>query len=168
MSNPTHKSESFLVDVTPGENGAVKLQVRAEKYLRFWLKQHAKVGDVGAMKVELRKPKRSDLQNSFYWVYLDLISLSSGHTPMEIHNWAKGKFMTEGIIEVFGEKVRKVKSTTDLNRSEFVEYLARIEETTGIPIPDPAPFNIGLTWEEYESLKRSQRSQYRKLTANIK
>jgi hypothetical protein len=165
-SIPSYKSESFLVEIVR-ENDQPRLIVKADKYLRHWLKEHAKPGDVGTMKIELKKPKRTSLQNSFYWVYLDLVSLSSGHTPKELHNWAKGKFMTKGISEVFGDKVRQVKSTTDLNRSEFVEYLSRIEETTGVPIPDPEPFSIGITHKEYEQLKKEQRKNYKKIKAKI-
>lgn len=161
-STPSHKTESFVVEIVR-EGDQPRLQVKADKYLRYWLKTNAKVGDVGTLKIELKKPKRTSLQNAFYWVYLDLISVSSGHTPMEIHTWAKGKFMSEGITEVFGEKVRKVKSTTDLNRSEFVEYLSKIEEATGVPVPDPEPFSVGLTWREYEEMKQAQRQQYSKL-----
>lgn len=167
-SHPSHKVESFVVEIIK-EGDHARLQVKADKYFRYWIKINAKPGDEGTMKIELKRPKRSALQNAFYWVYLDLVSLSSGHTTMEIHNWAKGKFMTEGITEVFGEKVRKVKSTTDLNRSEFVEYLSQIEEHTGIPVPDPEPFSFGLTWGEYETMKRAQKGKYQKLKAkNLK
>lgn len=161
-SIPSHKSESFLVRIIK-EGDQPRLIVQADKYMRHWLKTNAKPGDEGSMKIELKRPKRSALQNAFYWVYLDLVSVSSGHTTDELHNWAKGKFLTKGITEVFGDKVRKVGSTTDLNRSEFVEYLARIEEATGVPVPDPEPFSIGLTWDEYKQMKQAQRSNYQKI-----
>lgn len=163
-SIPSHKSESFLVRIIK-EGDQPRLIVQADKYMRHWLKLNAKPGDEGTMKLELKKPKRSALQNAFYWVYLDLVSLSSGHTPMELHTWAKGKFLSKGITEVFGEKVRKVSSTTDLNRSEFVEYLSQIEEATGVPVPDPEPFSIGITWDDYNRMKQEQRQKYSKIKA---
>ncbi len=162
-SIPDFKSETFLVDVIK-DGDRPRLVVRADMYMRTWLKNNAKPGDEASMRIELRRPKRTLLQNAFYWVYIDLVSLSSGHTTDEIHTWAKGAFLSQGITEVFGHKVRKVKSTTDLNRSEFCEYMDRIEEATGVPIPDPEPF-LGLTWDEYREKKRVQRSNYQKIKA---
>lgn len=160
-SIPSFKSETFLVQIIrEGEN--TRLVVKADKYMRFWLKNNSKPGDEGSMRIELRRPKRTALQNAFYWVYLDLVAISSGHEVEELHTWAKGTFLSTGITEVFGHKVRKVKSTTDLNRSEFVEYLSQIEEATGVPIPDTEPF-LGLTWDEYRDKKQIQRSNYKKI-----
>ncbi len=160
-STPSFKSETFLVTIIK-EGEQPRLIVKADKYMRFWLKNNAKPGDEGSMRIELRRPKRTALQNAFYWVYLDLIAISSGHTTDELHLWAKGAFLTTGITEVFGHKVRKVKSTTDLNRSEFVEYMSQIEEATGVPIPDPEPF-LGLTWDEYREKKQVQRQKYKNI-----
>lgn len=160
-SIPSFKSETFLVTIVK-EGEQLRIVVKADRYMRFWLKNNAKTGDEGSMRLELRRPKRTALQNAFYWLYLDLVSLSSGHTVKELHNWAKGAFLTTGITEVFGHKVRSVKSTTDLNRSEFVEYLSRIEEATGVPIPDTKPF-LGLTWDEYRKKKQIQRRNYQQI-----
>ncbi len=162
-SNPTYKSETFAVKLFKTEQGLVA-RIQADKFYRHFINTHGKEGQEGTIKLTLLKPKRTTLQNNFYWVYLDLISMSSGHSPEELHIWAKGKFLSKGITEVFGDKVRKVESSTELNRSEFTEYLARIELTTGIPIPNPEPFNLGITWEEYRKIKEDQRRKY----ANMK
>ena len=163
-SIPSFKSETFAIKIVTTENGLVA-RIQAEKFYRHFINTYAKEGMEGTLKLELRKPKRSVSQNNFYYVYLGLISLSSGHTVRELHNWAKGKFLTKGITEVFGDKVRRVESTTELNRSEFTEYLARIELQTGIPLPNPEPFNISLTWEEYKKIKEEQRVKYLNMTA---
>lgn len=135
-------------------------RITAEKFYRHFLKTYAKVGMEGTLKIELKKPKRTVAQNNFYWVYLELIAMSSGHSAQDLHNWAKGKFLSKGITEVFGDKVRKVDSTTELGRNEFGEYMARIELATEIPIPDPEPFNVGLTYLEYQYIKQEQKEKY--------
>lgn len=168
-SIPTHKKESFSIKIFEVEQDGQKVlvaRVQAEKFYRHFMKTYAKVGMEGTLTLELKKPKRSVAQNNFYWVYMDLVSLSSGHTPQELHIWAKGKFLSKGITEIFGDKVRKVDSTTDLNRNEFGEFMARIELATGIPIPDPEPFNIGLTMDEYRRLKLDQQLKYEDMKAN--
>ena len=163
-SIPTHKSETFTIKIFEVD-GVNIARIQAEQYYRHFMKTHAKPGQEGTLKIELKKPKRSIAQNNFYWVYLNLISISSGHNPRELHNWAKGKFLSKGITEVFGDKVRKTDSTTDLNRNEFGEYLARIELATEVPIPDPEPFNIGLTMDEYRTLKQQQKAKYEGIKA---
>lgn len=164
-SIPTHKSESFVIKIVPTNEGLVA-RIQAEKFYRHFINTHAKAGQEGTLKLELKKPLRSVSQNNFYWMYLGLISLSSGHTPKELHAWASGKFLSTGITEIFGDKVRKVNSTTELTIIEFAEYLARIELTTDIPLPDPEPFNLGLTNDEYYYIKMEQKSKYSRLIGN--
>jgi len=94
------------------------------------------------LKVEPRIPKRSERQNAYYWLYLGVIARETGYTPNELHNLFKGKFLNSGITEIFGEKVRKTKSTTALNKSEFVEYITQIEDFTEIPSPDTTPYQL--------------------------
>lgn len=161
-SHPTYQSQTFAILFCATEQGLVA-RITAEKYYRHFISTHAKAGDVGTLTITLKKPKRSLLQNSFYWAYLELISLSSGNSPDDLHAWAKGKFLTTGISEIFGDKVRKVKSTTELNRSEFAEYIARIETITDIPIPNPEPFGIALTQAEYDVIKAKERENYRQM-----
>ena len=92
--------------------------------------------------IDPKIPKRSDRQNSYYWMYLGVIARETGYTPNELHNLFKGKFLSSGIVEMFGDKVRKTKSTTALNKSEFVEYIMQIAEYTEIPSPDTTPYQL--------------------------
>ena len=114
-----------------------------------------------------KKPLRSELLNSYYWLYLSLISLSSGHTDKELHIWAKGKFLTKGITEIFGDKTRIVDSTTKLNRAEFCEYICRIEDATNIESPFTEPFLKPLTHNEYAKLKAEQKAYYLRMKPRI-
>jgi hypothetical protein len=86
---------------------------------------------------------------------MNIIADETGMNVDELHAWAKGKFLTQEITEVFGDKVRLTKSTTELSKSEFSEYIQNIEIETGIPAPDTTPFGLALTHEEYEKHKRN-------------
>jgi len=88
------------------------------------------------LSLEEKKSKRSGQQNNYYWMYITLIAEEKGYTPNEVHEWAKGKFLTLGIQEVFGAKVRIKKSTPGLTIGEFANYLADISLETGVPLPD--------------------------------
>ena len=87
-----------------------------------------------------KKAKRSGQQNNYMWLYFSIISDDTGFTQNEIHTWAKGKFLTEGIKEVFGDNTRIIKSTADLKVGEFINYLMQIAEEVGIPLPDTTDF----------------------------
>lgn len=89
-----------------------------------------------------KKPKRSIRQNSFYWAYLTLISEDTGHSPEELHEWAKGKCLPSKVKEILGDPVRVKKSTTELNKSGFTEFIKKISVETGIAPPDPKAYYL--------------------------
>lgn len=135
--------------------------------LTQFLNLYSAVGDTITIKFTSKRPKRSEQQRNYYWLYLNLISSTSGHTAEELHTWAKGKFLSTGITEVFGEKTRKVRSSTVLNIGEFCEYLMRIETETEIPLPETEPFLKALTHNEYDKLKSEQKAAYDKMKSKI-
>lgn len=92
------------------------------------------------LEISQKKEKRSIMQHRYYFLYLGIISDGSGHTKDELHNFFKGKFLTERISEIFGQATRVTKSTTDLTKSEFSEYLANISLLTGVELPDTSSF----------------------------
>lgn len=159
---PTNKSVHLLGKVVTNE-GKPKVKLNGPQYLDHFLKMHTKIGDDVLMVVTAKRPKRSASQNNFFFVYLDLISLSCGHSVEDIHRWVNGYILGQGITEVFGQKVRMVGSTSGLNISEFCEMMNRIFEETEIPIPDPGPFNLPLTYDEFGKLRLDQREVYRKM-----
>lgn len=93
------------------------------------------VGDKVSLYITNKKPKRSEKQNRYYWSYMTAIAEETGHSPEDVHEWAKGKCLPSTIIELFGDKVRKKKSTTDLTVGEFIDYMMKIEQETGIQAP---------------------------------
>lgn len=101
------------------------------------------IGKNFALHIDQRKPKRSEAQNRFYWLYIESISHETGYTKEELHDLFKGMFLTRKIKEVMGKKVRITKSTTLLTKSEFSEYVLEIQNFTGILPPDTEEFFYG-------------------------
>lgn len=165
-SYPSHKNVHLLGRVVEVEVEGIKrkkAKLNAPQYLDFFLDKHARLNDHILMVLTIKKPLRTAAQNNFLFVYLDLISLTSGHTVEELHMWVDDHILGQGITEVFGTTVRKVGHTSELNISEFCEMMNRVHEETDIPIPDPAPFKLPLTLDEYGKLKIDQRINYSKM-----
>ena len=93
-----------------------------------------------------KKPSRTLAQNRYLWFYYGIISEDTGEDPEDLHSLFKGLFLENGITEIYGHKVRKVSSSTKLNKLEFGEFLARIEHLTGIPLPDTSELNPKTYW----------------------
>lgn len=163
---PTYKSQTFLGEVIE-KNGKRGVALGAPRLYRHFLDATCKVGDKVAMTITNRRPRRTTQQNRYYWLYLTLITESTGHSPDELHAWVKSEFLVAGIAEVFGYEVRVLKSTTDLSVGEFCELVMRIEDTTQIPSPDTAPFLNPLTKDERDALKVEQRRAYSKLERKL-
>ena len=104
----------------------------------FWYQHELRkyqVGDKVTCYYTNEKPKRTEQQNRYYWLYLNLISTETGNDIDDLHTLFKGMFLSKGVVEVLGHKVRQAKSTTELNVSQFTEYIQRIEELTGVLAP---------------------------------
>ena len=91
--------------------------------------------------LDSKPPTRSQQQNNLYFLYLSVIADETGHTKDELHAFFKGKLLSDGLVEIYGQKVRRVKSTTKLSKNDFVEYMFSIQELSGVPIPDTSEFN---------------------------
>lgn len=97
------------------------------------------LGDKVVITIEKKRAHRSIEQNSFYWgAILPTISESTGHTEEDLHEFFKRKFLPPRYLEVLNEKIKIPGSTAKLNKPEFCEYLMKIEQLTGIPLPNPA------------------------------
>jgi len=103
-----------------------------------WVKEKIKEYEGRVFKMSIPVPQRSLSQNAFYWgVYLPILAEDTGHTTEELHAWAKKRFLPRTHAVVMGEEVELEKSTKDLTKSEFAEYIMNIEADTGIPAPSP-------------------------------
>lgn len=168
---PSYTSQNFLgkiVQIEVEGKPTKKIEIKAKDLYQHFLNTTCKVGDEITLYITSKRPKRSLMQNNYLFLYLSLISLSSGHTVKQLEAWAVGKFLTKGITEVFGDKVRVTDKHRELNISEFCEFLARIEEDTEIPLPDTEPFLVPLSYEEYQALKDEQKAVYSKLVMKAK
>lgn len=92
--------------------------------------------------------KRSTPKNSYYWaicvalVREGLKDLGHDVSAEETHDWLKSKFNYKEIInESTGEVERIPRSTTELSKTEFAEYISKVQifaaEFLGVIIPDP-------------------------------
>ena len=164
--SPSHKKVALAGKVVE-RDGNLHISLNSPPLYAHFLKTYTKPGDYISMIVIAKKPKRSESQNNFYHLYLSLVSLSSGHTMDELKAWVREEILSEGVSEVYGDKVHIAKSSADLNMSEFVEMMNTVEERTGIPIPDPGPFNMPLSLDEYGHLKIIQKEHYETLESKI-
>jgi hypothetical protein len=101
------------------------------------------------IKIEKSKKKRSTQQNRFYYgVIIPIVQnclKDAGHimTSESTHDLIKLKFLKEVLFvnEETGEVIERIKSTTELSTSQFMDLLAEINNFTfeyfGVSLPSP-------------------------------
>lgn len=138
-------TKDFAAEIERDEDGKNRLKILAPTWYRHQLSKF-KIGEKVSIYISSIRPKRTLQQNRYYWgIYLPLIAQETGENDIErLHTYFKGKFLTKEIIEVFGEKVRMVKSTTELSKNDFSDYIQKIEEQTGILAPPTANWGLEL------------------------
>lgn len=100
-------------------------------------KQWLKDREGKKIKISEFKSLRSNLQNSFYWAYLDIISRETGDDPNSLHEFFKRKLLPPRFISALGKEIKVTASTTKLNKIEMGEYIMRISSLVSIPVPNP-------------------------------
>lgn len=90
----------------------------------------------GFYEISVRKPKRSTKQNSFYWKYLTIIEEETGNNAMDLHEIAKRMFLKPIFKTVMGKEYKLPASTTKLSKTEFSDYMDKICDWSGVPIPE--------------------------------
>ena len=96
-------------------NAPIQFQIEIKKYPE---------GKELALRLDDRKAKRSNAQNSYLWgVVYQLISETTGYTVNEVHEWGKRKFLPKKDIIIGSVLVQSTKSTTELNKNEMTEYI---------------------------------------------
>ena len=96
------------------------------EYLKNFLRDMKDDQDL-VIDIEKRSGKRSLSYNDFYWgVILQEISLYTGHTSNEIHNWFKAEFIKRKYLTLGGKKKLMAPTTTTMLTKEFTEYVEQI------------------------------------------
>lgn len=90
-----------------------------------------------SLDVRLWSRKRTLSQNNFYWTYLEAIERETGENANDLHEYFRRIFLKPVERTVLGQIALYPRSTTELNKEEFSEYLDKICARTNIPLPDP-------------------------------
>ena len=125
-----------MADFVPIFNAEVekgKLQFDDRLAFQIWLE--GLEGNVEVI-VRKRKRRRTDKQNNFYWAYLNLVQEETGTPAEDTHELVKRMFLPRIEKTIFGKKLAFPQSTTTLTTKEFTDYMAKIAELTGVPVPD--------------------------------
>lgn len=88
-------------------------------------------------KLEKIKSKRSLNQNSYYWMYIGIIERETGNESNDLHEYFKSRFLPPKFIKLKGKEHKVPRSTTELNKVEFGEYMEKICAECNVPLPDP-------------------------------
>lgn len=142
------KLKNFIIDIKKGRPAFTSEAQRA--MFNDFLKQFE--GKKVWMTIDPKMPKRSDRQNRYYWLYLGIISQETGHEAQDLHFLFKNNFLFDpmkDLTTVLGTLIIKDKSTTDLTKTQFAEYIEKISRLTGITPPDATIFQLA-PMKEYE------------------
>lgn len=135
-------TQSFAAQIFK-EGGDARLQVKSNTFYIHQLNKF-KNGEQVTLYVTNRRAKRTLSQNAYYWgVYLPLIAAETGEQNLDrLHELFKGLFLTKGIVEVLGRKVRIKGSTTNLSVGDFCDYIMKIQGETGVEAPPTENYGL--------------------------
>jgi hypothetical protein len=87
-----------------------------------------KIQEFRGKTIELKeyKPKRTNLQNRYYWSILKAIEDETGNDKDILHEFFKQKYLNFQIIELFDEKLFHTPSTTILDTKQFTDYIEKV------------------------------------------
>jgi len=98
--------------------------------------------------LEKHRNRRSLNQNAYYWgVVIPMTGDKYGYLNKEMHEVWKYQF-----LQVSDGKFTRVKSTTELDTMQFMEYVDKIKAlaaTDGLYIPDPNEVTIPKEYEVF-------------------
>lgn len=103
----------------------------------YRFREHLKEHDGKTYEIFLRETKRTLSQNAFYWVYLELIEYEIGNNANDLHEYFRRALLPPKFLKVMGKEVKVPRSTTELSKTEFSEYMDKISAECGVPIPNP-------------------------------
>lgn len=130
------RSQPFAAHIVNKDGEKARLVVDSKAWFQHQLNKF-KDGESVTLEIHNRRAKRTEAQNRYIWgVFYPLIAKETGEQNLDrLHELFKGMFLSEGVVDVLGKKVRMKKSTTELGVGEFCEFVMAIEAETGIEAP---------------------------------
>lgn len=129
------------------ENGVPTLKITNRKAFLEHLRTF--IGCEIVITIEKKKRKRSELQNAYYHgVILPCVRMGlkdmgfqEYRTNEQVHDLLKYRFLKTDSANEHGQFIERIKSTTELSTSEFMDFIAEIQqfsaEFLNISIPEP-------------------------------
>lgn len=95
---------------------------RFENAVKSWLRRGL------CLDIKVVSENRTVTQNSYYWALITMIGGELGNTKNQMHEFFKRKYakVSDEIIDkiqVKGEEIKFIKSTSTLNKNEFNNYI---------------------------------------------
>lgn len=76
--------------------------------------------------------KRTPNQNKLFWLWVRLIADYTGYTPMQVKTILQYKFLfMYEFCDVTGGLLPRIRSTAELNKKEFTEFMDNINQWAG-------------------------------------
>lgn len=136
-------TQTFGGTIRNRDDGTKELVVNSQRWYQHQLNKFRENEPV-TLVIHNRRAKRTEQQNKYYWgAYLPLIAEETGEKDLDrLHELFKGKFLTEGVVEVLGEKVRMKRSTTELGVGDFCQYILDIQNLTNVEPPPTENYDL--------------------------
>ena len=119
------------------KNGGMDFGKNQDSFYQFLQNNEGKRFQISKLQTQ-----RSKSQNSYYWAYLRIIEDDTGNLSSDLHEYFKRKLLPPIEVIIKGRKgarsFKRPKSTKELDKAEFGEYLDKICALVEIPLPDPA------------------------------
>lgn len=108
-------------------------------------------------KIEIKeyKPKRTNLQNRYYWAVINFISSETGNDKDYLHEFFRAKYLHYKPFVIFDTYLLKTPSTTELNTKEMTDYIEKIAifvSDFGLTIPRPEDKDFEQFLNHYEKM----------------
>ena len=91
--------------------------------------------------IKLHRAKRSSDSNRLYWAWIGIIANETGNEKEVCHKFFAKKFLGYDVREFGSDKIAVVKSTSNLDTSQFSDYMNQVSafaaQELGIVLPSP-------------------------------
>jgi hypothetical protein len=77
--------------------------------------------------IKTYKKNRSLAQNNLYWKWITIMAQHEGTTVDAMHKYMKKTHLGFEVVEIFGERIAILPSTSKLNVVEMRDYMEQIE-----------------------------------------